>query len=143
MLDWFRQLSETTQGLIVSAVLGAATFGRLKYLATSLLFAMCLLAAISEAARETARRIEASELGDRWPLTVREGEIACIRGPKGSGGRADVVVFRSGGIAYALNRAAKRQGHPRIDPISKADPARPDLPVNLSPLIYLALRECK
>jgi hypothetical protein len=115
----------------------------MKHVATSLLFMTCLLAAISEAARETARRIEASELGARWPLTVREGEIACIRGPRVSGGRADVVVFRSGGIAYALNRAAKRQGHPRIDPITKPDPAQPHRGLDMTPLIYLALRECQ
>jgi hypothetical protein len=111
----------------------------MKALRIALIIATCLLDAPSEA----ARRVTASELGDRWPLTVDEGEIDCIRGPEIAGRWKDAVVFRSDGKTYALNGPAKQRGHLVIDPIWKTDPAKPQLRANMTTLIYLALQECR
>ena len=110
----------------------------MKRLAIPLILATCFLGATSEA----ARLVNATDLGDRWPFTVAEGEIDCIRGPEVSGKRVNAAVFRSAGTTYALNGAAKQRGYLEIDPIWRADPARPHLRVNLTPLILLALRQC-
>lgn len=90
------------------------------------------------------RRVTAAELGDRWPLTVREGKIACIPGPVVPGiRRVDAVVLHSRGKTYALNGAAKSRGYLPIEPIWKNDPAIPGLRINIGPLIDLALKECR
>jgi Protein of unknown function (DUF2511) len=110
----------------------------MKRLVLPLIFVTALVPATAEA----ARRVTASEFGDRWPFTVAEGEIDCIRGPEESGRRLDAIVFRSGGKTYGLNGAAERRGDLRINPIWRADPAKPERRVNLAPLLYLGAREC-
>ena len=93
-----------------------------------------ILLALSDAPpADAVRRVTAAELGDRWPLTVREGEVDCI-------GKA--AVFRSGQKAYALNGAAKSRGYLPIEPIWKTDPTVPGLRINIGPLIDLALKQC-
>jgi hypothetical protein len=111
----------------------------MKRLGVPVIVATCLFAATSEAGRP----VNATDFGDRWPFTVEAGEIACIRGPEAAGRRHDAALFRASGKTYALNGAAKQLGHLEIDPIWKADPARPQRRVSMAPLIYLALSECR
>jgi hypothetical protein len=105
--------------------------------------ALVMLSAFPSEAR---RRVTASELGDGWPLTVREGEIDCIPGPQVRDMRVDAVVFRAGGKTYALNGAArqraKERGYAAIEPIWRPDPKMPQLRVSITSLIALALKEC-
>jgi hypothetical protein len=107
-----------------------------------LLIPLILVTAIVNAPAEAARRVTASELGDRWPFTVTDGEIDCIPGRDELDRRHDALVFRAGGTTYALNRAAERRGDPPINPIWRADPAKPQRRVNLAPLLYLAVEQC-
>ena len=107
-----------------------------------LVLPLIFVAALVNATAEAARPVTAIEFGDRWPFTVTEGEIDCIRGPAESGRRLDAIVFRSGGKTYALNGAAERRGDLRINPIWRSDPTKPERRVNLAPLLYLGAREC-
>jgi hypothetical protein len=107
-----------------------------------LVIALILVTALVDATAEAARAVTASDFGDRWPFTVTEGELDCIRGREESGRRRDAIVFRSGGKTYALNGPAERRGDLSIDPIWRADPANPQRRVNLAPLLYLAVSEC-
>ena len=108
-----------------------------------LVIPLIFVTALVNATAEAARHVTASEFGDRWPFTVAEGEIDCIRGREESGRRLDAIVFRSGGKTYALNGPAERRGDPPINPIWRADPANPQRRVNLAPLLYLAVKECE
>jgi hypothetical protein len=54
-------------------------------------------------------RVGRAEFGDRWPLTVEEGTLACSDG---------AVTFRTGsGKTFAVNGAARARGYRAIDPI--------------------------
>jgi hypothetical protein len=107
-----------------------------------LVMPLMVVIALVDATAEAGRPLTATELGDRWPFTVAEGEIDCIRGREESGRRLDAIVFRSGGKTYALNGVAERRGDLPINPIWKADPTKPERRVNLAPVLYLAVKEC-
>jgi hypothetical protein len=54
-------------------------------------------------------------LGDEWPLTVEDGQLACLTGK--------AVVFKHGGRTYALNGTAKGQRKfEAIEPIWQTAP---------------------
>jgi len=65
-------------------------------------------------------QISRADLGDKWPLTVESGTLACrVLDIKGyTGPRLTAVTFRSGGITYAVNGVARshRLG-PEVDSI--------------------------
>ena len=54
------------------------------------------------------RTIARAEIGWKWPLSVGVGTVGCI---------SDAVVFRAGGVTYALNEAATSRGFAPLDPI--------------------------
>jgi hypothetical protein len=54
------------------------------------------------------RTIARTEIGWKWPLSVGVGTLGCI---------SDAVVFRAGGVTYALNQAATSRGFAPLDPI--------------------------
>jgi len=54
------------------------------------------------------RAIDRGELGFRWPFTVGQGTLGCQSG---------AVVFRSAGVNYGVNDAAKARGYAAPDPI--------------------------
>ena len=54
------------------------------------------------------RTIARAEIGWKWPLSVGVGTLGCI---------SDAVVFRAGGVTYALNEAATSRGFAPLDPI--------------------------
>lgn len=65
--------------------------------------------------------ISSAELGDKWPLTVEEGVLACDR---------SAVTFRTNeGQVYALNGLAMSRGFLEITPIQRVAP-----PPNFIPL---------
>ena len=92
----------------------------------------------------SGRKVTAEELGDRWPLTVTEGVVDCVRRVFHLGSQpVDAAIFRSGGKVYALGGMAQGQGYEEIDPIWKDNP-NPNIPkMNIGPLIDLALEQCE
>ena len=98
-----------------------------------LLLALSLFSSCAESGKQVTRQ----ELGDRWPLIVDGGYVDCVHG---------ALVFRHDGTTYALNITALSKGYAGIDPIWKNETRalnhRP-LKVNLTPLIDLALEQCR
>lgn len=86
--------------------------------------------------------ISRADLGEKWPLTVESGTLACDGVAEGAGD----VTFTSEGTTYALNGLAKgraaRNGWAEIDPIWADDPDVPGLKVNIGPLIDRGLALC-
>ena len=68
-------------------------------------------------ANANRRKVTKEEFGDKWPLTVDEGEIECIQ----KSPRISIRLFHHGGKTYALNGIAQSLGYPPIDPIWKND----------------------
>lgn len=67
----------------------------------------------SQSSSKPAGYVSRAEFGEKWPLTVDDGVLACDQSSSALG----AVVFSSGGRRYALNGTAKGQGIPPIDPI--------------------------
>lgn len=63
---------------------------------------------IPDLPRSAQRKVSRGELGLQWPFEVGQGTIGCAAG---------AVVFRSQGIDYALNDAAKSLGFRPVEPI--------------------------
>lgn len=63
---------------------------------------------ISDVPANQQRSVARSEFGWKWPLSVGFGTLGCI---------SDAVVFRAGGVTYALNEAASSRGFAPLDPI--------------------------
>lgn len=80
-------------------------------------------------------RVTRAEHGERWPLTVEEGEVECLPG--------GVFVFHHGGKTYALNGMAEGKGYADIRPIWRDDPTQPGLKISIGPLISAANSACK
>ena len=67
----------------------------------SLRYSFVLLCVLLAACTTTPKSIHVTkaEYGNDWPLTVGEGDIECRE--------VESVVFRSGGVVYALNGTAR------------------------------------
>lgn len=65
------------------------------------------IADIPATQQRTATR---SEFRWDWPFTVGTGTLGCT---------SDAVVFRAGGVTYALNDAARARGFAVVDPIQQ------------------------
>ena len=85
------------------------------------------------------RVIRRAELDWRWPLTVGTGTLGCVSG---------AVVFRSGGVNYAVNDQAQRRGFASIEPLRIAQPSGPPqnplkgLPQDVRMRIFAESRAC-
>jgi hypothetical protein len=67
------------------------------------------------------RVVHRFQFGRRWPFRVESGTLACV---------ADAVVFRVGGVSYAMNDAALSRGFAAIAPIRpQPRPERPSNPM--------------
>jgi hypothetical protein len=77
--------------------------------------------------------VSREQFGERWPLTVERGTVAC---------RGGLPVFRYDGETYALNRAGEKKGFKSLDPIWRDDPAYPALKVSLGQLMDVAMKQC-
>jgi hypothetical protein len=84
--------------------------------------------------RDVTRR----EFGLRWPFTVAHGTLACVD---------QAVVFRSAGVTYALNEAARARGFAPADEMLQPrhpPPTRPlaRLPQGVRARIFAAVAAC-
>ena len=64
--------------------------------------------------------ISRRELTDKWPFIPAAGALGCL---------SDAVVFRAGGVTYALNDAARSRGYAPVDPIVLTTPGPPSHPL--------------
>lgn len=85
-----------------------------------------------------AGTISRESMGDKWPLTVDSGVVACD-GTSTYG----AVTFTANGVTYGVNGAALQQGLPKIDPIWSDDPSIPGTKINIGPIIDAGLALCK
>ena len=74
------------------------------------------------------------KLGDKWPLTVKEGTVGCEYSGDHRGERFGAAYFEHKGAKYALNGLAGSRGYRPIEKLS--------LGRSISPLLALALKEC-
>jgi hypothetical protein len=65
---------------------------------------------IPEIPANRQRTVNRTGFGWRWPLTVGTGTLGCTSG---------AVVFRAGGVNYALNDAARSRGFASIDALRR------------------------
>jgi hypothetical protein len=99
-----------------------------------------LLDPIPDIPRSAQRRVSRGQLGLQWPFKVGQGTIGCASG---------AMVFRSQGINYALNDAAKSRGFSPVDPIwefrSEGWPSNPlkRIPQDLRKKIFTDFVACK
>lgn len=79
--------------------------------------------------------ITTTDVGDQWPLTVPGGYLSCERG--------HAVVFRQGGVDYAVNGSARALRYAPINPIWKDSPTPEYGPkLSIGPLIDRGLALC-
>jgi hypothetical protein len=82
--------------------------------------------------------VSASQLGNKWPLTVDEGTLDCE--PVDSSG---AVTFEAEGKVYGVNGTALSLDYPSIRPIWKKDPDVSGTRINIGPLINRGLKLCR
>lgn len=70
------------------------------------------------------RQISRVEIVDRWPFVPGTGTLACDRG---------AVAFRTQGVTYALNDAARARGYDEVSPIVVTQSAAPSNPLKQVP----------
>jgi hypothetical protein len=81
-------------------------------------YGLALVTLLASTAFGATRAISQSELKEKWPLTVSDGQIECRTG--------QVLLFRHKTLAYTLNGTA-RMKLPRVPPIDaiwKPDPKK-------------------
>jgi hypothetical protein len=66
------------------------------------------------------RSVGRSDFRPRWPFTVGVGTLGCTSG---------AVLFRHGGLTYALNDAAASRGFGSVDPIRVSQSGPPSNPL--------------
>lgn len=119
-------------------------YGLVSFIILSVLAAFILISFYSktETTTSTVNRtlnISQSEMGDKWPFTVDQGEISCIP--------PNTVIFRYENKIYAVNGTAEATGkYLDILPIWKDDPKVPPelkLKISISPIIDKGLELCK
>ncbi len=94
-------------------------------------------AALDPGAAKLAGRtyLTAKDFGVSWPLTVSGGYISCVRG--------HAIVFRQGGVGYAVNGSARALGYASLTPIWKDSPTPEYGPkMSIGPLIDRGLALC-
>ncbi len=102
--------------------------------------------------------VKASDYGEKWPFTVKQGFVTCTEGSS--------VIFLAGGNKYAVNGVAKSKGYRAIEPIWRYDPEMikmqkeiaksenkslkeirkimgPTPRVNIGPILDLGLKLCR
>lgn len=84
--------------------------------------------------------ITRAALGDAWPFTVDDGQLAC--------NAQGHVTFASAGVVYALNGTAKSAidngaSYRVIDEIWRDDPSNTGLKINLQLALDAGLALCK
>lgn len=84
-------------------------------------------------------KITKQEFGEKWPLTVDEGILAC----KGKGGFGE-VIFKANGKTYAVNGIAMgTKKYIPVDEIWANDPSASVLKKNIGPIIDRGLKLCQ
>ena len=69
----------------------------------------------SDAPFQRERRVQRSDFGHTWPLTVESGVLSCETG---------AVTFDDGERKFAVNGIARSRGFGALDPITAEKPAR-------------------
>ena len=70
----------------------------------------------------------------KWAFTVEKGYVYSV---------GESAIFKSNGVEYQLNGAARMQGYKSIDAIWSSNSEIPGTKVSLSPFIDLALKTSK
>ena len=83
---------------------------------------------------KNGKLVTKEEYGTSWAFKVSEGYVYSI-------GRA--AIFKTGGVEYQLNGAARSKGYKPINPIWRDNPNIPGTKINISPFIKLALANPK
>ena len=102
-----------------------------------LICAGCLIV-ISTSCNTNEKLLSKSQFGAEWPFTVSSGTVECTGDPF-------MVIFKSGGISYALNNAAKQSNQfEDIEPIIKIDSNYQGrrIKMDLSPIEFEGLKLC-
>ncbi len=103
------------------------------------------------ASRSDRIYVSREEFGDKWPLTVEDGEIEGYK-YRVAGVERKAVVFHTGGKTYAVNGGAiDQRKFPRIDPIWAEEPRSelwiknniPAIKKSIEPIISIGLGLCK
>lgn len=95
--------------------------------------ALIVMQFISSCGASNSLKVKSSDFGDKWMLTVNEGELKCEGG---------AISFTANGTAYAVNGTAKAKGYGDISSIWQA--GTPPIPKkDISPLIDKGLTLCK
>jgi hypothetical protein len=81
-----------------------------------------------------SKYITAKDWGTTYPFTV-DGYLECEAG--------GAIVFKGGGMAYAVNGTAKNKGYPGIEPIWKDNPVVPGAKVDIVDVISEGQKLCK
>jgi hypothetical protein len=95
---------------------------------------------IPEIPANQQRTVNRSSLSWQWPFTVGAGTLGCTSG---------AVVFRAGGVDYALNDVARSRGFASIDPVRRLASAGPPsdplkrLPQNRRQEIFREAARCE
>ena len=103
---------------------------RLVILTTVLLFALAACGGGSD----EGKVVDANEFGQAWPLSVESGVVTCESG--------NIALFTTEGTTYGLNPPALDANYPDVEPLRIANPAIPELKMDLGTLVNLALRQC-
>ncbi len=100
---------------------------------------MCALTSCGGSTNVKSKKISKTDFGDKWPLTVDEGEVKCVDNL--------FIVFEADGKTYAVNGAAKdAMGQRRyidIIEIWKRDPQYPDIGMDIGPVLDTGVELCK
>ncbi|NJO17816.1 MAG: DUF2511 domain-containing protein [Thioploca sp.] len=87
-----------------------------------------------EVQKDTGGMVSKSSFKGVWPLTVKEGTLACNN---------NAVTFKTmDGEIYAVNGVAESRGAQEINPIWKDNPDLPGAKLNISDLIRKGLSLC-
>jgi hypothetical protein len=100
-------------------------------LVISLISTTLLLSSCGQSGLEVKRE----DYGKDWPFSVEKGVVDCVDG--------SAAIFKVGNKSYSLNGTAEGRGYAPIDPIWLDNPELSGLKINISPMIDLALKQCK
>jgi hypothetical protein len=84
------------------------------------------------------KQIKESDFGEEWPFTVKSGTVECTSDTY-------AVIFKSGGVSYALNDAARKsEMYVDINSILKSDTNYygKEVRMDMSPIEFEGLKLC-
>lgn len=81
-----------------------------------------------------SKQISESTWGADYPFTV-DGELICLE--------PNTIIFKAGGVNYAVNGTAMARGYAELRPVWKDDPAMPGTKFSLGQVIAEAQKLCK